>query len=254
MRLLVLVLSLDREPWSSIEREGQRPTWVRSSLAPVRFYYGPTGPAGTAIAGAAKGLGNARLGRARKTLLRGVGELYRRQPVVASGDRIYTGVPEAYYTVGAKTLAAFRHALDAYDFDYLYRTNTSSYLNTGLLIERLHDMPRNSLYAGFPGHADGVDFASGTSILLSRDIAEAVTRAPGWEHEVTDDVALGRMAARLGVPLHPTERAEVNTPEQVDDLPVDILADVPLFRCKSLTDRTQDAVIMRRLHKRITER
>lgn len=172
-------------------------------------------------------------------------------PVHGFGDRILTSVPEAYYTVGAKTKAAFRHALETYDFDYVYRTNTSSYLNTELLAKRLDSLPQKGVYSGYPGRFHSIEFASGTSILLSRDVVEYFVEAKAWQHELTDDVAMGALATRLGLKLRPSERVDVTTPAEVDTIPIDDLRNVELFRCKSLTDRSQDASIMRRLSQRL---
>ena len=121
-----------------------------------------------------------------------------KRPVRVLGDRLYTEVPESYFNVGAKMLAAFRHVFATEDFDYLYRTNTSSYVNRRLLSDYASLLPRERFYGGYLGEVDGIPFASGTGALLSRDLVRAAIEDRVWDYDAIDDVALGRCMRRAG--------------------------------------------------------
>jgi hypothetical protein len=254
VRVLVLVLSLDREPWKTIEMEGQRATWAsphaeEAGEIPTLFYYGLTSGLTRLVTRAGgKALRLPHLSRLRTSYLRATGSAAAKRPVVERGDRIFTQVPETYVNVGAKTLAAFGHVLANHRFDFLFRTNTSSYVNRKMLRSFAETLPTNRYYGGFVGHADGVSYASGTGILMSRDLVEMTVRDQHWDFDRIDDIAIGHSMLRAGVGVHELPRLDVVSRDALALLTPDSVRNCFWARCRSSGDRRQDIETMHRVH------
>lgn len=106
-----------------------------------------------------------------------------------------------------KTITAFEWFIET-NFDYIYRTNNTGYFDLNKVSNFLKDKPRHDFYCGnsqiyekslntptapYPG----VNYASGASFFLSRDIVEKIIlhkeliysyNFPGW----CDDVSIGK--------------------------------------------------------------
>lgn len=252
--ILVLVLSVDREPWRSIELEGQRRTWAAPGAVPdgcrVVFYYGRGGLA----AGAGRVLARlARSARAARPLFAAVSARTAAAGARLDGDRLWTRVPEAYPFLLAKLVAALRWALAAERFDFVYRTNTSSYVNLARLQEVAAELPRSGCYAGFLGNppATGPPFVKGAAILLSRDVAALVAGHDAWSWGAVDDAALGAFLASRGIEPIPLPRVLVRGPGDVEALAGDELRAAPHVRCKSHGGARTDAATMAAIHARV---
>jgi hypothetical protein len=176
------------------------------------------------------------------------GSATARRPVIERGDRIFTQVPETYRTIGAKTLAAFRHVLATREFDLLFRTNSSSYVNRRMLQEFAGTLPTRRYYGGYSGYVDDVPFASGTGILMSRDLVEVVAADTHWEFDRIDDVAIGRSIYRAGVELRRLPRLDLLSSDDLALLTPAVMRTTFWVRCRSTGDRQQDIETMRRVH------
>lgn len=248
-RVLVLVLAMDAEPWRMIEDEGQRKTWAADPSVPVFYLYGKSGKmTRTAAKYIQKGIQRLAGEKAFSLLSRAAGSWMASRPVSIDGDRLMTGVPETYLNTNPKNIAGLRHLLATQQFDYVFRTNTSSYVNLGVLDEYVQSLPTDGYYAGFIGESGGTRFASGTCTLMSRDVAETAVSDPEWEYWLIDDVAMGRSMARASVEVQPLTRVDVLTPEDLHALTPETLASAFVVRCKSLGGRDHDVKAMHRVH------
>ena len=156
MRALVLVLSSRGGAY-----DGMRRAWSSSRLPPgidVRFLYGGGGGGGGGGDGGGGG---------------------------GDGDVVYDDIPETLVP-GAldKTIRYLREMpLDAYD--YVVRTNLSSWFHWARLLDWLRDQPRTGFAAGYS--PDGTHL-SGCNLTLSRDLAKALATAP-LDRGLVDDLA-----------------------------------------------------------------
>ena len=254
VKVLVLVLSIDREPWRSIERDGQQATWAApSSLdarTPVRFYRGKlTGPVRFIVASVTRVLeiaGSDRKGSvasaARDRFLRMAGRHFSHSHTTTVDNIIHTDVPETYAMVTTKLFPTLTHVLATEEFDYLFRTNTSTYVDRQRLVDFAEDLPRRGYWGGFLGTANGVTFASGAGILMSRDCVEKAVEAE-WDWALTDDVALGNVMKLQGIEAQPINRPNIQSTEDARDIGPDAF----MWRCK-VGDVRNDASIMIALH------
>jgi len=265
--ILVLVLSFDREPWRTVERQGQRRTWAAPESVPpgcrVVFYDGRHGLQAQGARVAARlarlegrdvvsRLVGGAAGRAATALANRSGSA----PARLSGDRLQTQVPEIYPFVLPKLLAALRWATSgaAGRFDYVYRANTSAYVALDRLQEIAAGLPRTDCYAGWLGRppASGPPFVKGAGILLSWDAAERVARHRGpWNWRRVDDAALGDFFSERAVAPIELQRVLLRRPEAVLELPEDELRSSSQFRCKSTSGERIDHLTMVALHTRL---
>jgi hypothetical protein len=267
--LLVLILSFDGEPFSSIQKEGQDMTFVRRAIensrvlryvgqsleiAPRfkaimlvrRFQYfllshsncRPIQRVLTLVSGFGfvnQGIHDA-IEDAKKNALTHTPQLQTRRdsPV----GTIVTSTPEGWAFIGAKTLEAFSFVLQNYEFDFLFRTNSSSYVDTQRLLEYLDKQPETGVYSGVVGTVMGdLRFASGAGILMSKDVLKRVCeQADSWNHSLIDDAALGELIQGLRDPairLTPLDRLTIPTlKDAVHAEPGDIKNSYHI-RCKS---------------------
>ena len=92
-----------------------------------------------------------------------------------------------------KTVKTIEYCLQNMEFDYVYRTNLSSFL----LLDKLYEfIYKNTTihYGGFIGDHWGTLFASGSGFFLSRDACQhLVSYQDSLQLNDPDDVAIGRL-------------------------------------------------------------
>lgn len=265
--ILVLACSTDREPWRTIERDGQRRTWAAPELIPpgcrVVFYSGRHG----AAAQAGRVLGRLARVQGPDPVRRLVGAASRRAfaavstraaaaPPRLEGDCIWTRAPEAFTFMLPKLLAALRWATSgaAGRQDYVFRTDTSAYVALGRLREVAAELPRTGCYAGWLGRPppQGPPFVKGDGVFLSWDVAEEVAAYRGpWRWGAEDDAALGAFLLARGTEPIPLPRSLARTPADVAQLSEEELRSAFVFRCKSQGGDRVDHLTMQALHARL---
>jgi hypothetical protein len=201
-KILVLVLSTNMKPWRNIEILGQDATWKKRQIPNVqvmRYFSSHKKNLLTLKAIVywrieAKILyrfpGNP-ISRAWKNYIESI-------PVeVEMGtDHISLNLAESYSLIGLKTIKTFKTILKISNFDYVYRTNVSSYVDLNLLsefVEKLEDEELN-YFGGVIGEHRGQKFASGSGYLIGKNtLRKAVESSNQWDHSLIDDVALSKL-------------------------------------------------------------
>lgn len=162
-------------------------------------------------------------------------------------DKIITTFPEGFCNIGYKTIRAFEIILRNYNFNYLLRTNSSSFINVNKYNDYLINKPKNNFYNGVIGVFDGIEFASGSGYTLSKDVVEKiVVNKNNWPHQYIDDVALSMLLKTIN--LFPSAAPRLD----IDKLPITDIKLIDLnfhFRCKTAGDRNGDIQIMKELKK-----
>jgi hypothetical protein len=214
MKILVLALGARAEPYPALMR-AQRETWASAHVEDVEtlFYLG-----GHAL-------------------------------TVQDGELLLP-VSDELRDVGRKTLAAFEWAVSNRDFDLVFRTNSSSYVDLINLRQYAHEHGRDCrFYGGFLGLFDKLPFASGSGYFLSRDLVELVLEYGGeWRHDWddADDAALADVLARRGVTPEPAPRVDYRSPKDARWVDTSQYH----FRCRTWTrERRGDIRVMRIVHR-----
>jgi len=174
-KILICVLSLEEEPYISLEKT-IRETWG-SKLHPdvgVIYYYGGS------------------------------------NEIKMVDDKFYSNTPEGLYNIGYKTLNLFDYSLKNMKFDYIFRTNSSSYVNIEKLLDFIKDKPKEKFYSGVIGNHNGVNFASGSGYFISKDLVGLVVRERDkWDHTLIDDVSLGKLMTENNVKIYRGKRCDI---------------------------------------------
>lgn len=130
---------------------------------------------------------------------------------------INTDVSESLINCGYKTLKAFELVKD-FDFDFIFRTNSSSYVDKFLLKQYLNEKPKEKFYSGVVGNHEGIKFSSGSGFIITKDLVDLVLQNKNfWNHGLIDDVALGLLLKKFGINPTPAPRYDIlnldeNTP------------------------------------------
>ena len=142
-----------------------------------------------------------------------------------------------------KTLKAFELIKDL-EFDYLFRTNSSSYIDKQKLLEFIEDKPTEKYYSGRLGSHDNIIFASGSGFFISKDVFQLLLeKSDSWEHSYIDDVLVGKLLKEFNISPHDNSRYDVHS----RDIPMDYFH----YRLKT-NDRKLDVENMYIIHKKKT--
>lgn len=118
------------------------------------------------------------------------------------GDIIWTKSRESLRPgILQKTFLAMKHMLKVKEYDYVVRTNLSSFLVFNRLISYLNAQKRSRFYAGSLVQGNHGPFASGSCMIFSKDVAKLLTTqfmAYCYQdmHEL-DDEYIGRILASV---------------------------------------------------------
>jgi hypothetical protein len=213
MKLLITILSCSQPPYTYIIENGIKKTWNSTHHPDIETYH------------------------------------YFGGSVNQSHDKdnIYLRCPEDYYSLGIRTLECFDYCLRNFEFDFLLRTNISSYIHKYNLMLWLANKPRENFYSGVVGEyghgASSIKFASGAGIFMSRDIVEKIVKqADLIDTSLIDDVAIGKLLS--DTKITPAVRIDLHCEHQ--NLNFDLSSFH--FRCKCEQDRTTDSLVMQAIH------
>jgi hypothetical protein len=170
------------------------------------------------------------------------------------GDRLYLNTKnEGIPNIGHKTIKMFEYCLNNYEFDYIFRTNCSSYVRIDKLNEYLINKPRTNFYNAVIMTHEPVPFASGCGYSISRDLVEIVVKnKEKWNHSYLDDVALALLLSGENIKPTHSSRFDINeyNMHNLDNLHLDNFFH---FRCKC-SDRNDDVKIFNILDKKFNSK
>lgn len=262
-KLIIGVLQVDRSPWTEIRTLGQETTWFKRPHRGVTVInlFGRRPNRGLVLLDKIHE-GLRRTGPMRQLLARFdglLGESWRQignlkfevstRPACLD---LRVQVPEAILTLPLKELALFRYFLTSTNANWLYLTNTSSYVRCQQLLNLLPDLPQEKVYGGWL-RGERVRFASGANRLLSRDVVEFVVKNfHKWDFRFVDDLSLGLLLRKE--PLHnPTiPTIEFSEERAIENASDEMLRNSIHFRLKAGPDKLRrDVALMRALHYRL---
>jgi hypothetical protein len=150
------------------------------------------------------------------------------------GDVIWSKVEESWIPgILRKTLASLDCMRSRFsEFDYVLRTNLSSFYVFPRLLEFLKTAPREKCYCG-PVIND--DFISGCGFILSRDVVELLMEQKGvlWNCRWNDDVAIAKFLRSRGVELLGADWTLLSSVDKWRQIKDSIPSDVFHFRTKN---------------------
>lgn len=259
----VAITQANTEPWISIWLEGQALTWIKESINDLDIIHIQSIDAPFVIQKFDTFHENNRYkkkiglwqGRLDKVFAKLISRKIPKYKYNQTTKILTVNSWSTYFLQGRRNIALFDWFLNCTTKDFLFLTNTSSYINQRNLLQLVRQFdPSEPIYAGYLlPEGEIKQFVSGAGKLMSRRCVELVR--DNWKlytHDALEDVAQGRLMRKLGVPAIPLSRVSVPTPNEVSKLPEDVILREFHFRCKSQDNPRKDAEIMRLLHERIT--
>lgn len=175
------------------------------------------------------------------------------------GERRYrTDFPNSYFLTPIRVMMTLEFLRREFDFDYLVRTTSTSYINRDALVQLLANSPRTRFYGGEFMELGGYRFASGAFSIMSRDVVEdVVSLRRSVRLDVYDDVAIGKLIADYGLAdMYPAVSVDVRSCNDWESsIPSEWKA-APAFRCKTerVTSESKSVItVMHQIHAQLTE-
>jgi len=120
------------------------------------------------------------------------------------GKKIYVTVDSGLWSCGLKTIESLKLINSNFDYDFLFRTNSSSYVDKQLLSDFLYDKPKKNYYAGHSAHDQGVNYVSGSGIILSKDLVDIIIENQNQvDSGLMDDASFAKILNSRGT--YPTQ-------------------------------------------------
>lgn len=221
MKCLIIIPTTEHKIFKNIETQGQRPTWVRelNKHPDINILYYKSNSA------------------------------YKETHI--SQDYILCPGNESK-NILKKTLLAFNFIYKSFDFDFLFRTNISSYIHKEQFLKTLNQLPTSAHYSGVFGkhygypRKKGHTFCSGSGYFLSKDVFEiCVEKRRDIQKDLPDDVAIGQLISQEKIQRLPQPRFDLSEniayPQNIDKNHFH-------FRCKFPPNRSVDIKRMHFLH------
>ena len=171
------------------------------------------------------------------------------------GRELFVPCKEEYENILKKTLLGISWSIQHLEFDFVLRTNVSTYVDKRRLNKFIKDkeMTSNSV-AGYPEYLKkreniGVEeketFLSGSGILIARNIALEMTKSEDlFSDPSPDDVAISRFFRKIGIEPVYLPRSNLHS--------VHLYTPAPFVRCKSSTNEFAASNRMKLVHRIIT--
>lgn len=207
MKLLILVLSKNDGDIYSNFYKSQKETWDSIDVPNVNTYYY---------------FGNSNTNR-------------------IIGNEIHTTIKESFKNCGYKLIESLK-MIQNMDYDFIFRTNSSSYIDKQMLYNHLLNIKNSIYYAGVNGSFQSINFASGSGFVLTKKLVKILLEnSQTFNHNLIDDVAVGEMFMKHNIPLNHSDRFDILS--EIENIPNSFYH----YRLKS-NDRYRDISNMYRIH------
>ena len=255
------------EPWLEILRNGQCKTWLTLDIPAtdikIIHFYGM--PRGKILRSLNKFHEKLRWSQDSSLLIYLIDKILFAPilfwiPKVVESNLLSTSqselqcrVIDTLATLRWKQLAVYRFVKDNYDFDFLYETNTSSYIIPRKILELIDEESDGIVYAGHLGYP-GANFVSGSNRLLSaKALNLLIKKRRLWDTALLEDVAIGKLFSKLGILIQELPSLSLTNESEVMNLSKESIVENYHFRLKSDERGMRiDSKLMNLLHDRIT--
>jgi len=163
-------------------------------------------------------------------------------------ERLEFDCTDAYYYMAEKFQLALKYAFDNLDFDIIFRTNSSSYVNQKRLVEFAYTLPKTRLYGGWEleGNA-GYNVVSGAGIWLSPDTAKIVMDDINVLREREEDNLIAEILNNHRVKII-DDKSRIDVPSYFESDAIPLTSYHYRFKTG---DRQQDVKNMNKIHQLI---
>ena len=198
MRVLFLIVSSQLQPYARIQHQGQEKTWIKSisKFENVSYKYLVSNGQIPTQTSQLSSLHN--MPSSKRHIPSSINEISSE-----TKDTLIINSSHGWESILSNTLTGFQWSL-RHKFDFVIRTNVSSYWNIQNLLDLLYGFPDVNLYAGHELNTLETKFIAGDGIILSRNLVELIcSRISEVDAGVIDDVAIGRFLQKYEIsPRH----------------------------------------------------
>ncbi len=260
--LLIAVAQGNTEPWLTIWKEGQEKTWIKSKVKNVDVIHFKSKSTPRMIQVIDRYHERNRYkkhiglwqGRVDKIITKTISHKIPKYSFSFGKCLLTVNSWSTYQLQGRRHIALYAWFLGQTDYDFLFTTTTSSYINKKNLSKLIQKFDnRDLIYAGYLLPEDQKQqFVSGAGTLLSRKCIELIVE--NWNRfkfNTLEDVSHGELMRELCVTPIPLSRIELTSIDAVAELSSLVLTEEFHFRCKSPVVPREDVQIMTQLHLRI---
>ena len=133
-------------------------------------------------------------------------------------DELEVKVGASTLDMGLKNILAFEYVLENFQFDYMFRTTTTSYVNVKNLFEHIksNNFQNDFFYSGVitnTNDSEGkqIDFVSGAGILFNHKTVDTIVKNKNQiDYELWDDVGIGKLMMEIGIDPVKGKRFDIN--------------------------------------------
>jgi hypothetical protein len=272
-KVFVAVFHSRQEPWESIARQGQFKTWVPNAIEcgiKVGYCFGPVPNRfvcwldqeieklrwlrGGRIADI-RNLVNKALAMPFRGAIPNVKEVANFDaPIGVVG--LKANVWDLYATARWRQLALFEYFLESTVCEYLVIITSATYIVPELLLTTLENLDNEFLYAGpIHGEKPGQLFISGAQLVVNRKFAELALRdRKRIPTQLLNDLGLSQVATMNEIELEDLPSINLESVEEVNDLPNEILKKNYHFKLKAYDQNTGERIdvkLFKVLHARV---
>ena len=133
-------------------------------------------------------------------------------------DTLFVETDTSSKNLGYKLLLALDWCSRNIDYDFIFRTNTSSFVNTVELENFISNnlINKEHVYCGMPLVRDykdsdkKINFLSGAGIILNKKTTQLILdKRKNWDHSEWEDVSLGKLLSENGVSFTEGRRQDI---------------------------------------------
>ena len=261
---MVGLLQVNVEPWKSIYEKGQLPTWIKSSPSNIEIVniYGAT--PNKMVRALDRTHEKLRLSKLLQgpihALDRYLNKYLRKKtnPTWSKkSDEYVTSlnvkVPSMLLTLPIVEIVLFKYFLSRTKADFLYMSNSSSYINLIELEKLIQTFPITKVYGGTKDISGDIQFMSGANRILSRDLVEKLVSSFSlWDFSYVEDVSMGKLLLDENKNFVFIPRQIFQSKEQIDSADIVEMKKNVQFRLRSgkLKSRN-DVELMHCIHEKL---
>jgi hypothetical protein len=239
MKILYLILGTKQDPWVSIE-SWQRKTWIKDTNKNdvVRYIYG-----------------DGSLGDSSKdptffhnTKLESPFDPYTyKAPVQVCKDSWVFESVSGWGELITNTISAMKYAVENIEFDFLIRTNVSSYWNPIGVRKLLRTLPSTNVYAGKKWtlyNDPTIEYVAGYGIIMSKDVVLNISKNSHFvDPRIIDDVSIALALKQLEIEILDLDQPIIENLKDLKNFGKLHLHRFHAFRCKSEVLSRTDNII-----------
>ena len=134
------------------------------------------------------------------------------------GDTLFVKTDTSTKNLGQKLLLALDWCTNNVDYDFIFRTNTSSFVNTMELENYIlaNLIEKEYVYCGIPLVRDykesdkKINFLSGAGIIFNKKTVQLILKKKDqWDHQEWEDVSLGKLLGENNIPFTNGKRQDI---------------------------------------------